>query len=358
MKYEYDNLSNLFEKNFARVSLKKLAKTSRFSVKNTGYIKRQNYRNYKMRFPFKPAENKEFDVVGFGTNAVDYLIEVPEYPQFNSKIHLSNYIQAAGGEIATTMVGLRRLGLKTSYVGRFGADKEGDFGLRSLRDENVDARFAEQIEGARTQIAFIVIDRRNGERTVIWHRDKLLAYDEKDAPLQSAALGRVLHFTPHDTAACLQMARTAKQNNAIVSIDIDNVFEGADELLPQVDVLISSSEFPEKLVGIKDKKQSLREIKQRYGCKIVGMTLGEIGSLVLCENTFIETRGFAVPGGCRDTTGAGDSFRVGFLYGLLKNESVENAARMANAVAALKCRKLGARTALPNETELFEILEN
>jgi sugar/nucleoside kinase (ribokinase family) len=309
-----------------------------------------------MRFPFKLSENKEFDVVGFGTNAVDYLIQVPEYPAFDSKIQLSDYIQAAGGEVATTMVGLRRLGLKTSYVGRFGTDKEGDFGLGTLRDENVDVTFAEQIEGAKTQIAFIVIDERNGERTVIWDRDKLLAYNEKDAPLQAATLGKVLHFTPHDTRACLQMARAAKSTGAIVSIDIDNIFEGVNELLPQVDILISSAEFPEKLVGIRDKKNSLREIKQRYGCQIVGMTLGENGSLVLCENEFIETDGFVVPNGCKDTTGAGDSFRAGFLFGLLKDETVENAARMANAVAALKCRALGARTALPSEIELMKML--
>lgn len=130
-----------------------------------------------MQFPFKLPENKKFDVVGFGTNAVDYLIVVPEYPAFDSKIRLSEYVQAAGGEAATTVVGLRRLGLETAYVGRFGADKEGDFGLQSLRDENVDTAYAEQIAGARTQVGFIIIDRRNGERTVIWERDELLAYN-------------------------------------------------------------------------------------------------------------------------------------------------------------------------------------
>jgi sugar/nucleoside kinase (ribokinase family) len=159
-----------------------------------------------MKFPFDLAADKEFDVVGFGTNAVDYLIQVPEYPRFASKIELSDYIQLAGGEVATTMVGLRRLGLKTCYVGRFGTDKEGDFGLQTLRDEEIDVSFAEQIEGARTQIAFIVIDTNSGERTVIWQRDKLLAYNEKDAPIEAATLGKVLHFTPHDTRACLVMA--------------------------------------------------------------------------------------------------------------------------------------------------------
>ncbi len=305
-----------------------------------------------MQFPLKLPENKEFDVVGFGTNAVDFLIVVPEYPKFNSKIALNDYIQAAGGEIATTMVGLARLGAKTCYIGRFGSDSAGEFGLQTLIDEGVNIEFAEKIEGTRTQIAFIVIDERSGERTVIWHRDKQLSYTETDAPIESAALGKILHFTPHDTHACLAMAREAKQNGTIVSIDIDNIFDGVEELLPLVDVFISSAEFPERLVGISDKKKSLREIKARFGCAVVGMTLGETGSLMFCEDEFIETKGFQVPNGCKDTTGAGDAFRVGFLYGLLKNESVETSARMANAVAALKCRELGARTALPNVFEL------
>ncbi len=310
-----------------------------------------------MQFSLQFSNKKEFDIVGFGTNAVDFLIVVPEYPEFNSKIALNDYIQAAGGEVATTVAGLSRLGLKTAYAGRFGNDREGEFGLQTLIDEGVNTNFSEKIEGARTQIAFIVIDERNGERTVIWHRDKQLSFNETDAPIKSAALGKILHFTPHDTRACLAMAREAKKNGTIISIDIDNLFDGVEELLPLVDIFISSAEFPEKLVGIADKKESLQAIKRRFGCAIVGMTLGEKGSLILCENEFIETEGFAVPNGCKDTTGAGDAFRVGLLYGLLKGESVETAAKMANAVAALKCRELGARTALPNNAELLEFIK-
>ena len=71
-----------------------------------------------MHFPFRIRENTEFDVVGFGTNAVDFLIQVPEYPAYNSKIELVDYVQAAGGEVATTMAGLQRLGLRACYIGR------------------------------------------------------------------------------------------------------------------------------------------------------------------------------------------------------------------------------------------------
>jgi sugar/nucleoside kinase (ribokinase family) len=309
-----------------------------------------------MKFPFRLAADKEFDAVGFGTNAVDFLIVAPEYPQFNTKIELVDYVQLAGGEIASTMAGLRRLSLKTAYVGRFGNDRAGDFGLQTLVTEGVDTTHAEQIEGARTQIAFILIDERNGERTVIWKRDEKLSYKPEEAPVEIVKNTKVFHATPHDALACARMARAAREAGAIVSIDIDNLFEGIEELLPLIDIFIASEEFPARLVGVKDKRQSLREIKSRYGNKIVGVTLGEKGSLLLCEDEFIETGGFAVPNGCKDTTGAGDAFRVGLLYGLLTGESVETAARMANAVAALKCRELGARTALPNVEELNSLL--
>jgi sugar/nucleoside kinase (ribokinase family) len=311
-----------------------------------------------MKFPFTLAKNKEFDVVGFGTNAVDYLIVVPEYPEFNSKIELEDYTQLAGGEIASSMVGLRRLGMKTSYVGRFGTDQAGDFGLQTLVNEGVDVRHAEQIENAKTQIAFIIIDKRNGERTIIWKRDKKLKFLPEEAPLEIVRKTKIFHATPHDTLACIKLAREAKANEAIISIDIDNIFEGLEEMIPLIDIFISSAEFPEKLVGIKDRREALREIKSRYGCPIVGMTIGINGSLILCEDQFIETRGYEVPGGCRDTTGAGDAFRVGLLYGLLKGETVENSAEMANAVATLKCREIGARTSLPKVDELKGILRN
>ncbi|MEP6850396.1 MAG: carbohydrate kinase family protein [Acidobacteriota bacterium] len=309
-----------------------------------------------MRFPFDLPKNKEFDAVGFGTNAIDFLIQVPEYPAFNSKIELSDYVQAAGGEVATTMVGLQRLGLRTSYVGRFGDDASGDFGVQTLRDDGVDLSHVERIPGSKTQIAFIIIDERSGERTVLWQRDEKLAFAENEAPLDAADRGRVLHFTPHDATACLAMAKKAKDSGAIVSIDIDNLFEGVQTLLSHVDIFIASADFPEKLFGTSATHEALREIRSMFGCSIVGVTLGEKGSLLLCGDTFVESTGFAVPGGCKDTTGAGDAFRVGLLYGLLTDRSVEEAARMANAVAALKCREIGARTALPGSEELLQFL--
>lgn len=310
-----------------------------------------------MQFPFQLDNNREFDVIGFGTNAVDYLIEVPAYPSFNSKTELNKYTRAAGGEVATTMVGLERLGLRTAYIGRFGDDQAGSFGLKTLTDEGVNVEHAEQIKGAGTQIAFIIIDARNGERTVIWQRDEKLWYREEDVPTDVVGCASVLHLTPHDAKAATEMARAARAAGTIVSTDVDNVFEGIEDLLPLVDILIASAEFPARLLGITDHRVALPEMSRRYGSKICGVTLGAAGSLLYCDGQFIQTPGFEVPGGCRDTTGAGDAYRVGIIYGLIKSSSIEEAARFANAVAALKCRAVGARTSLPDRKELLEFVQ-
>ncbi len=310
-----------------------------------------------MRFPFILAEDKQFDAVGFGLNAVDHLIVVPEYPAFDTKTRFLEHKQTAGGQTASAMVALQRLGLKTAYAGRFGSDAEGLFGFQALQEEGVDIEFAEVIEGARNQLAFIIVDARNGERTIIWDRDDRVSYSADEAPVALAARGRVLHLDAHDPPACVRMAQAARAEGTIVSADIDNIYDGLPELLPLIDILVTSAEFPHRLTGIADERASLVELKARYGCPIVGLTKGARGAVVLCDGQFFESPACAVPQGCRDTTGAGDAFHGGFLYGLLTGEDIEASLQLGNAVAALKCRDLGARRALPSENELTKFLE-
>ena len=312
-----------------------------------------------MRFPFVLPGEREFDAVGFGLNAVDHLVVVPEYPSFDTKTRLIEHTLSAGGQTASAMVGLQRLGLRTAYAGRFGSDAEGQFGLATLRSEGVDTRFAETVEGARTQIAFIIIDARTGERTIIWDRDERLAYAQHEAPARFGARGRVLHLDAHDPPACARVAREARASGTIVSADIDNIYRGLEELLPHIDVLISSKEFPRRLTGIQDERAALVATagRLRPGA-LVGMTLGERGAVVYQDGLFLASEALPVPGGCRDTTGAGDAFHAGFLYGLLRGEEVEACLTMGCAVAALKCRSLGARTALPFAHELVNLLSH
>jgi sugar/nucleoside kinase (ribokinase family) len=154
----------------------------------------------------------------------------------------------------------------------------------------------------------------------------------------------------------VRLAQAAREGGTIVSADIDNVYDGLFELLPLIDILIGSKEFPQRVTGVTDERTALIELKNRYGCALVGMTVGAAGAVVYNEGSFIESPGFEAPNGCRDTTGAGDAFRGGFLYGFLNGEDVETSLKLGNAVAAIKCSALGARTALPTRSGLEDFL--
>lgn len=305
-----------------------------------------------MRFPFQLSFAKEFDAVGFGENSLDYLIAAPRYPGFNTKLRFNEHTQAAGGQIASAMVGLQHLGLRTAYAGRFGADAAGRQGIESLANEGIDTGFVEVIPEASSQTAFIIIDAGNDERTILRNRDERLIYRADEAPLELATRGRVLHMDATNPAACVEMARAAQSSGTIVSADINHVFDGIEDFLPLVDILITHEDFPLQLTGAKDTRTALRAIKARYDCALVGATLGARGAILFCEDQFLEADAFQVPRGCRDTTGASDAFHTGFLYGLLQGEGIETSLKLASATAALSCRNFGARSSLPTNEEL------
>src|SRR5262252_9793921 len=98
-----------------------------------------------MRLPLSLPSQRDFDAIGFGLNAVDHLLVVSEYPAFDTKVRFRDYQKSAGGQTASAMVGLQRLGMKTAYAGRFGSDEDGQFGLRAVASEGVNLDFAETV---------------------------------------------------------------------------------------------------------------------------------------------------------------------------------------------------------------------
>jgi sugar/nucleoside kinase (ribokinase family) len=115
-------------------------------------------------------------------------------------------------------------------------------------------------------------------------------------------------------------------------------------LIQEIDFLITSSRFPTLCTGISDQKEAFLELqKQIHG--FLCTTLGPSGAMAWVNGDFLHAEGFKVK--ALDTTGAGDVFHGGFIYGLLQNWEVEKTLRFANAVAALKCLDLGGRRGIP-----------
>jgi sugar/nucleoside kinase (ribokinase family) len=307
-----------------------------------------------MEFAFDIPGDKPYDAVALGLNALDHLIVVPRYPEFNTKIPFLSHTVAPGGQAATAMVALARLGLRARYIGKVGDDDFGRFQIQSLLSEGVEASGVRMVEGAQSQSAFIIIDRESGERTILWHRDERLTIEADEVDREAVVSGRVLHLDGHDVEASIAAARFAREAGIPVVIDIDNLYPKAEELLPMVDFLISSSSFPERLTGERDMKVALRKMHEMTGSFFVAATMGVEGVMAYFRGQYFHAPAFRVE--CRDTTGAGDAFHGGFIYALLAGLSVEETLRTANAVAALKCRALGGRTSLPTVDEVNALL--
>jgi len=308
-----------------------------------------------MRFGLEIPTCKPFDAVAFGLNAVDHLIVVPRFPDFNTKLEFSSHLRAPGGQCATAMVTLARLGLRTSYIGKVGSDETGEFQLKSISSEGVDVSKVMVAQGAESQLAFIIVDAPTGERTILWHRDDKLIIQPDEVDRNAVTAGRVLHLDGHNVAASIRAAEFARQAGVPTVLDIDNYYPGTHELLPLIDFLICSSDFSRRATGESDLRKGLIELADQTGSHLVAATVGREGVIGLLGGQWIESRGFEVE--CRDTTGAGDAFHGGFIYGLLAGMSVEETLRFANAVAALNCREVGARTSLPRLEEVEQLLK-
>jgi sugar/nucleoside kinase (ribokinase family) len=300
----------------------------------------------------RPAKNREFDVVGLGLNAVDYLCRIETYPEAGTKNRIVEFTEQGGGQVATAMVTCARLGLKARYVGKVGNEETGRFSLNSLAGEGVDVSSAIRANCA-NQFAFILVESVSGERTIFWHRDKELWIDPEELDLSAIESGKVLHLDTHNVEASLAAAKLARARGIPVVLDAETVSPLSEELVSNVDVLIASRDFGEKLTGNSDWRSNLEDFS-RMGPSIAVVTLGEKGAAALQSDEFMMAQGYEVD--CVDSTGAGDVFHGAFIFGILQDWSLEETLRFSNAAAAMKCRTLGARAGIPRLAEVFEFM--
>jgi sulfofructose kinase len=239
------------------------------------------------------------------------------------------------------MVTCAKLGLRAKYIGTLGDDQRGAVQLESLRASGVNLDDIEVRLDCPNQSAYILIDQTSGERTVLWHREECLRIDPSSLAPEKIACARLLHIDGHDSPAVSRAAEIARRHQIPVSVDVDTIYPGFEQVLPNVDYLIASSEFPSRWTREPDPFRALAMIQDEYRMRVAAMTLGADGSLARVEGRFIYTPGWVVD--CVDTTGAGDVFHGAFCYAVIESMPVREALEFANAMAALNCTALGAR---------------
>ncbi len=285
--------------------------------------------------------DKTFDVVGVGLNATDTLLLVPQFPAYGGKAPFVREIRSPGGQVASAMVACVKLGLKTKYIGSVGDDDGGQILLQSLSGSGIDVSHVQLRAGCPNQSAYIVIDQTTGERTILWQRPDCLKIVPEHIEPEQITCARLLHIDGHDTAAVEHAARIARQHEIPVTVDVDTIYRGFDRVLPYVDYLIASTNFPVEWTSERDPFLALELIQKEYGMRVAAMTLGPHGALALVGRKYIYSPAFVV--NCRDTTGAGDVFHGAFCYAVVEGYSIEDALSFSNAMAALNCKELGAQ---------------
>ena len=310
-----------------------------------------------MELPIAPGRPGRFDVVGFGLNTIDFIAVVGQFPKPDSKQRLGDFVERPGGQAATAMSTCARLGWRTRYVGRFGDDARGRLARRCLEQDGVDLSASEEVSAPQA-LSLILVD-SDGRRTILWSRAPALNVQAADVSPEVVTSGRVLLVDCHQTAAATRAAACARGSGVPTMVDVEQVRPGIEDLLAETDLIITAQTFPESFTGVSGVGAALAELARRFVPALVCATLGPAGSLAIVGGTEIHTPGFQVP--VVDTTGAGDVFRGGFIAGWLAagaRPQVEDVLTYANAVAALKCRELGARTAIPRRTDVDRLLRS
>jgi len=242
--------------------------------------------------------------------------------------------------------------MRTSYVGTFGDDANGQHARDALTEARVDLSRS-QLRNAPNRHAVILVDERNGDRTVVWHRDQQLALRVDDVPAALIGQARLLHVDDLDEDASSAAARVAIGAGRLVTSDIDRVSDQTPALIALSTVPILSAHVPSELTGERDPERALRKLRASHSGWLC-VTLGTDGAMLLEGDRLHHVPAFAVE--AVDTTGAGDVFRAAFIYGLLQSQTPLEILRFACAAAAISCTREGAMTSVPTLDEVQHLL--
>ena len=294
-----------------------------------------------------------FDVVGVGYTALDYLAVVPHLPDENRKLEIGEFLIQGGGPTATALVTASRLGLGAAFIGKIGDDDFGRSMIAELGEEGVDVSRVVVERGGRSQFAFIMVDGSTAARTILWTRGSLGPFTADDVDCALVERARALLIDSLEPGAALAAARAAVEAGVPVVIDAGTLREGVRELLPLCDYIVASELFAEQISDGGDHIAALERMME-YHPEAAVVTLGERGCVALTGEGMLELPGFDVE--AVDTTGAGDVFHGAFVFGVLEGWDIERICVFSNAVAALKCRRLGGRAGIPDLAEAMSFL--
>ncbi len=297
----------------------------------------------------KKAQEKPA-VIGLGEVAYDWVSEIPHFPSPDEKIDALSQNFFCGGVTANFVTDVAKLGVRSGFIGAVGNDGYATFLLDELAKRGVETTFTLK-KGEHSAVNFIMVARDSGEKIIIQSpylvKTKLDAGDIDEDYFSQA---KALHTTgihPDLARRCIDIA---KSKGITVSLDLEKqiAIRGIDALKPviqDVDILLPQKEGAKTLTGEQDVKTAAKRLLE-WGPRMVIMTLGAEGCLITTSSMQEQVPAYKVK--VVDTTGAGDAFCAAFIVGhVVKGMDPVAAAKIANAVSAMKIQHLGATSGVP-----------
>lgn len=318
--------------------------------------------------------NKKYDVVALGEVLIDF-IEYGVSEQGHSVFEAN-----PGGAPCNVLSMLHNLGRKTAFIGKVGNDMFGRYLKSVLEELEIDTKDLQMDNEVNTTLAFVQ-KKADGDRDFSFYRnpgaDMMLKQEEICE--ETIALSKVFHFgtlsMTHETVrnATKYALDAAKRNGLLISFDpnlreplwdsLENAKEQVRYGLGYCDILKISDNEIVWLTGKEDYNEGVRSIQEEFHIPLILLSMGKEGSRAYYKDKIIEEKAI-LQSGTVETTGAGDTFCgscIHFIlkYGLedLKEETLHEMLRFANAAASIITTRKGALRVMPTEEEVFKLQE-
>jgi sulfofructose kinase len=292
-------------------------------------------------------------IICVGHAALDRIYRIEAFPPEPTKVRALEHVECGGGMAANAAVAIARLGGKAELWSRTGDDAAGNAIRAGLKAERVDMRCVQGFDGARSSTSAIIVDGK-GERLIVGQRDAGMPSGTSWLPLErvreaDAVLGDVRWL--EGIRAVFTRARKEKVPT-ILDADL-GAREALAGILKLTDYAIFCAPALREFAPAGSNADRLEHVLS-LGPRHAGVTLGREGYLWRERKENGRLPAFSVS--VTDTTGAGDAFHGAFALMVAEGRPVPECARIASAVAALKCARLGSRAGLPTRGELDAFL--
>ena len=288
-----------------------------------------------------------YDVVGICAPCMDLNLNLASFPTQGLSEGIKQLSWQGGNKVSSGMVACARLGVKCAIMGSAGDDIFGHFIVNDFKRHGIDTSAMKIKTGENSSLAVVLSEATEGSRTFLFRGGDGAHYDHDNINANMLLGAKYFYICQADEIVC-RAVDIARDVGVKIFVDADTYCAKMLELIPKIDVFVGSEFFYKAMFG--DSNPHLYESNCRkimdMGPQIVLFTFGENGCVGLSSDGFFTMPAFQVA--VVDTVGAGDVFHGAFLAGLVNGRTVQDAARFASAVAAIKCTRIGGRAGIPS----------